>query len=68
MNGSNSLAESDRQEFEFCPECQAKIWWTCDYPPEMRLKRMESICKRLNWVDEQAYYEKALNLLSSSKS
>ena len=28
MNGSNHAEERDRQPLEFCPECQAKLWWT----------------------------------------
>jgi archaemetzincin len=37
MNGSNHLAESDRQPIEFCPECVAKLWWTCGADPKRRL-------------------------------
>jgi archaemetzincin len=32
MNGSNSLAEADREPRQLCPECQAKIWWAMAIP------------------------------------
>lgn len=45
MNGSNHLAETDRQPLEFCPECQAKIWWTCRYDPQKRLHRLAELAR-----------------------
>ncbi len=46
MNGSNSVAERDRQPMEFCPECQAKLWWTCGLDPLKRSQRLAAIAKQ----------------------
>ncbi|MEO8016230.1 MAG: archaemetzincin [Pseudomonadota bacterium] len=43
MNGSNSNHERDRQPFEFCPECQAKLWWTCRLDPLARSRALEAV-------------------------
>ena len=59
MNGMNNLAEGDRQVIEFCPECQAKLWWTCDYPPEKRNARMEDYFARNGFEEEASYYQRA---------
>ncbi len=45
MNGSNHLEETDRRPMEFCPECQAKIWWTCRYDPILRLQRLAALAR-----------------------
>jgi archaemetzincin len=56
MNGSNSLPESDRQVLEFCPECQAKLWWTNDYTPKKRCAAMLEYCKKAGLEEEAKYY------------
>lgn len=56
MNGSNSLPESDRHVLEFCPECQAKLWWTNDYSPKKRATAMLQFCKQAGLDDETKYY------------
>jgi archaemetzincin len=56
MNGSNSLSESDRHVLEFCPECQAKLWWTNDYPPKKRCAAMLEYCKKAGLEEEAKYY------------
>ena len=56
MNGSNSLPESDRHVLEFCPECQAKLWWTNDYAPKKRSTAMLEYCKKVGLEDEAKYY------------
>jgi archaemetzincin len=40
MNGANHLEESDGQPLEFCPECQAKLWWTCGADPQRRVQSL----------------------------
>jgi archaemetzincin len=40
MNGANHLEESDGQPLEFCPECQAKLWWTCGADPRRRVREL----------------------------
>lgn len=43
MNGSNHSSERDRQPLEFCPECQAKLWWTCGVDPLARSRALEAV-------------------------
>lgn len=45
MNGSNSLSETDRGPVEFCPECQAKLWWTCRVHPVTRLRELSALAR-----------------------
>lgn len=59
MNGMNNLAEGDRQALEFCPECQAKLWWTCDYPPEKRFAQLQEYYQRQGFTAEANYYTQA---------
>lgn len=40
MNGSNSLAESDRQPLPFCPECEMKVWWNVGLDPIARYRSL----------------------------
>jgi len=51
MNGSNSLQERDRQPFEFCSECQPKLWWTLGLDPLKRSQALEEVARRLNFPD-----------------
>ena len=44
MNGSNHSDERDRQPLEFCPECQAKLWWTCGLDPLRAQPRARQPC------------------------
>jgi archaemetzincin len=46
MNGSNNADERDRQPFEFCPECQAKLWWTCRLDPAARSHGVAAVAAR----------------------
>jgi archaemetzincin len=46
MNGSNHLDERDRQPLEFCPECQAKIWWALKLDPLARSRALEAVARR----------------------
>ena len=48
MNGSRSREENDRQPLEFCPECQAKIWWTCAADPVERCRQLLKFFQREN--------------------
>jgi archaemetzincin len=43
MNGSNNLGERDLQPLEFCPECQAKLWWTLNLDPLERSRTLEAL-------------------------
>ena len=46
MNGSNHSDERDRQPIEFCPECQAKLWWTCGLEPLARSRALEAVARK----------------------
>lgn len=46
MNGSNHSDERDRQPLEFCPECQAKLWWTCGVDPLARSRALEAVARK----------------------
>ena len=46
MNGSNNAAERDRQPLEFCPECQAKLWWTCGLDALKRCESLATVAQR----------------------
>jgi archaemetzincin len=46
MNGSNHAGERDRQPFEFCPECQPKLWWTLRLDPLARSRKLEEVARR----------------------
>jgi len=46
MNGSNHSEERDRQPLEFCPECQAKLWWTCAIDPLFRSRALEEVARK----------------------
>jgi len=46
MNGSNHSEERDRQPLEFCPECQAKLWWTCGLEPLARSRALEAVANK----------------------
>jgi archaemetzincin len=46
MNGSNNSDERDRQPLEFCPECQAKLWWTLRLDPVERSRALEIAARK----------------------
>lgn len=46
MNGSNHVEERDRHPLEFCPECQAKLWWTCRLDPLKRSRALEAVARK----------------------
>lgn len=46
MNGSNHSEERDRQPLEFCPECQAKLWWTLRLDPLQRSRDLHAAANR----------------------
>jgi archaemetzincin len=46
MNGSNHSDERDRQPLEFCPECQAKLWWTLGLDPLERSRALEAASRK----------------------
>ena len=63
MNGSNGRAESDQRVFEFCPECQPKIWWTCGADATARSRNLADFAKRHSMPDEASFWNKQANAL-----
>lgn len=59
MNGSNNRQESDRQPLEFCPECQAKIYWTCNAVPRKRLTELRDLMAKYK-LEEASVFDKEL--------
>ncbi len=53
MNGSNNLEEADRGRLPFCPECSAKIWWSCGADPAKCYERLAEFGEK-NWLNEEA--------------
>ncbi|HYE05993.1 MAG TPA: archaemetzincin [Planctomycetota bacterium] len=63
MNGSNHQEESDRQPLAFCPECVAKLWWTCVADPVERCARLEAFARGHALADEADHWARAATLL-----
>ena len=38
-----NVDERDRQPVEFCPECQAKLWWTCNLDAAARSESLSAV-------------------------
>jgi archaemetzincin len=68
MNGSNHLAESDRQPLEFCPECQSKLWWTCGVAPVPRCRNLLEFAESHGLEAEAEYWRKAMGKLAPPKA
>lgn len=56
MNGSNHLDESDRKPLEFCPECQAKLWWTCRVDPVPRFDGLTKFAAEAGLKEEAEFW------------
>jgi archaemetzincin len=65
MNGSNHSQERDRQPLEFCPECQAKLWWTLKIDPARRSSALASVAQKHGLATEaQGFALQAKSLAS----
>ncbi len=60
MNGSNSAEEMDRSPLAFCPECSAKIWWTCQIPPAAWFESLETFADEQHLDDQAAFWKRSL--------
>jgi len=58
MNGTRSREENDLRPLEFCPECQAKIWWTCGADPRERCEGLMTFAEREGFVDETNFWRR----------
>lgn len=64
MNGSAHRAESDRQPLELCPECQAKVWWTCQRKSHERWQELMLFAEAHGLEREQRVWAKHLSTSS----
>jgi len=64
MNGSNHSDERDRQPLEFCPQCQAKLWWTCGLDPLTRSRALESMARKHGFARATADFASQCRALS----
>lgn len=64
MNGSNHLAEADRKPLEYCPECQAKLWWTCQIEPRARSTGLKGFAEKAGLTEEARYWKAAESRLA----
>lgn len=58
MNGSNHREEADRKPLEFCPQCQAKLWWTCRADPIPRYQKLKEFADDAGFAQEVKFWEK----------
>lgn len=65
MNGTRSLDEHDRRLLEFCPECQAKIWWTCAAKPVERCRSLAEYGATMEWPRETTMFQREEALLKT---
>ena len=63
MNGCNNRDESDRHPLEFCPECQAKIWWTCGAEPLARTRLLLDFATDQGLSEAHDFWEKQVEIL-----
>ena len=64
MNGSNSLAESDRAPLAFCCECDLKLWWACKLDPLPRYEKLADFAKRKGLADAEAEWRARIEVLT----
>ena len=60
MNGSNNRAESDRQPLAFCPECQAKISWTCGFSWRTRYQSLIDFGRQHELREEVEFWTQSI--------
>lgn len=65
MNGSNSLAESDRSPLAFCPECSAKLWWVCSQDPATRAARLAKFARTHGLANEAKLWQAQADILGA---
>ncbi len=58
FSGSNSLAETDWQPLDACPECAAKVCWITDCDPADRFAKLEKLARKYGLIDEAELFER----------
>jgi archaemetzincin len=56
MNGSNHSGERDLKPLEFCPECQAKLWWNLGLDPLARSRALEIVTRKHGFESTAAHF------------
>jgi archaemetzincin len=67
MNGSNSLAESDRQPLPFCPECEMKVWWNVGLEPVARYRKLGEFAEAHGLKPEARAWRASLQALEARR-
>lgn len=67
MNGSNHQEERDRQPVEFCPECQAKVWWTCKLDPVARSEALSAVARKHDLPALAEWWHRQAGLLAGNR-
>lgn len=55
MNGSNSLAETDRQPLHLCPDCLGKLAWNRGLDVRRRYERLAGFLAAHGLADEAGW-------------
>lgn len=55
MNGSNSLAETDRSSIHECPVCHQKLHWNLKFDPSKRFQSLNEFYAKHGLLDEAAW-------------
>jgi archaemetzincin len=63
MCGSNNREESDRRPLAECPQCMAKICWTCEIDPATRYEKLAAYCRKRGLRGEAEFYAKSAGVL-----
>ncbi len=66
MNGSNHLAEMDRQPLWLCVEDAQKVWWACGADPVERYRRLIDFAQRHDLKPEAEFWRKSLARLNDA--
>ena len=59
MQGSNTLAESDRQPIALCPQCYAKVLFATGANPIDRYARLIQFCETHNLGDQANFFKRS---------
>jgi archaemetzincin len=65
MNGTNGLAELDRQAMWFCPECEAKVWWGTRINRIERYQSLARFADREGLSSTYEFWRNSANVLQS---
>lgn len=63
MNAANHLAELDRNQLGYCPECEQKVWWSCRTPISSRYENLVEFARANRLVDAESLWQASLERL-----